>query len=266
MRVICFGDEIGLKILTASVPKNSICGIVVAEGRQSAFSVASSIAKEFSVPYAVQTKEKYGEKYVRFIEWMAKLEPDIGLVCSYSIILTEDVFNLPRKGIFNIHGGLLPEYRGANVLNWVLINGEKETGVTIHRITKVIDAGDIVAMKKIPIAFNDTALTLREKLNITSIKLIRESWDLLNRDPIPASPQDESKAKIWHRRKPEDGIIDWHRPVIEIYNLIRALVSPWPGAFYFDKNGEKVVINYFITFDEVKNLQKKQIGYVIDNE
>lgn len=265
MKVLCFGDEIGLNILRDSIPKELICGIVVAEGRDAALPVASLWSKDISVPYMIQAKEKDGEKYRSFVDWYKGLKPIMGVICCYSLILTEEIVNIPLKGIFNIHGGLLPKYRGANVLNWVLINGETETGVTIHKVTKDVDVGDIVAMKKVSIGFNDTALTLREKLKNATIALIKASWGLLNKNPIPVYPQDESRAKTWRRRKPEDGLINWNRPAIEIYNLIRALVAPWPGAFYFDENGQKVVIDYFLSLEAVKELQKKQIGYVISN-
>src|SRR3989304_6278533 len=261
MKVICFGDEIGLEILKASIPKDRVCGIITAEGRDASLPVASLWTRDVSIPYAIQPRDRSSEQYRNFIEWIKGLRPDIGIVCSYSLILSEEIFNTALKGTFNVHGGLLPEYRGANVLNWVLINGENETGVTIHRVIKGVDMGDIVSQKKVPVNFTDTALTLREKLRNATIGLIKESWNLLNKDPVPVFTQDESSAKMWRRRKPEDGLIDWNRPAIEIHNLIRALVAPWPGAFYFDENGEKVVIDYFLSLNDVKELQMKQLGY-----
>ena len=264
MRIICFGDEIGLKILARAIPNACICGIVSAEGRDRAVNVAKVLAKNLNIPFLLQPKSRHYSRYNDFISKIEGLKPDLGIVCSYSLVLPETIFNIPPKGMLNIHGGLLPEYRGANILNWVLINGEQVTGVTIHRITKRVDAGPIVAQKKVTIEFTDTALTLRKKLESATVDLLKESWHMFLKDPIPAKPQDESKAKRYPRRFPDDGLIDWRNmSAMEIYNLIRALVSPWPGAYYFDNKGQKVIIDKFIPFEEVKRLQQKLNGYGI---
>lgn len=263
MRVIGFGDELGLEILKASIPEDTACGIATAEDREAAFSVATLWSRGLSVPHMVHPIEKSGKGYNNFVKWVKELKPDLGIICSYSIRVPEEVINIPSKGILNIHGGLLPEYRGANILNWVLINGEKETGVTIHKVMIEIDTGPIVAIKRVPIEFTDTALSLRKRIAEASITLIKENWRLFCLTPIPAYPQDESRARRWKKRREEDGLIDWNRPATEIYNLIRALVPPWPGAFYIDSNGKKVVIDYFLSLEDVKKLQIKQIGHVV---
>lgn len=264
MRALCFGDEAGLEILKASIPRNSVCGIVTAEGRDNAIPVAQAWACELGVTHRIQPKNKKGEKYEAFISWLRKTAPDIGIVCSYSLIFGEDMIRLPRKGLFNVHGGLLPQYRGANVINWVLINGERQTGITIHRIVPKVDAGEIVSQKKMDISFIDTALTLRERMMEQTMNLLRESWSLLSEDPVTVYPQDELSARTCLRRKPEDGLVDWTKPAEEIYNLIRALVFPWPGAFYYDENGKKVVIDYFLPLENVKRLQSEQLGQHIE--
>lgn len=263
MKTLCFGDEIGLRILKAALPADSVCGVVAAEGRVAAQPVARQWAESLSVPYMVQPQRKNNPRFESFKNDVKRLVPELSIVCSYSLILAEDIFNIPKKGTFNVHAGLLPEYRGANVLNWVIINGEKETGVTIHRITKGVDEGPIVARKKVLIEEEDTALTLRERLKDATVALITESWKLLCMDHISTTPQDESKAKKWQRRKPEDGLIDWGRPVEEIYNLIRALVAPWPGAYYYDSNGGKVVIDRFLSLKEVEALKNEQAKNVV---
>lgn len=263
MRVFLFGDEIGLEILKTSIPEDSICGIVTAEGRDAAMPIADMWAKSLSVTYMVQPAERHGNRYNDFLSWVKGINPDIGIVCSYSLIFDEALLAIPTKGLFNLHGGLLPEYRGANVLNWVLINGEKETGITLHRVVREVDSGNVVAQKKVPVDFTDTALTLRTKMKKQTVELMRENWNLLCLNPVPAFAQDESRAKRWPRRKPEDGLINWNLTAMEIYNFIRALVFPWPGAFYYDENGNKIIIDYFLPLRDVEEMQKKQIGYVV---
>jgi methionyl-tRNA formyltransferase len=242
------------------VPGDAVCGLVTAEERQAALPVARGWAENCSLPHAIQPRRA---GLVEFLTWMRDLKPDIGLVCSYSLILPAEMFRIPAKGAFNVHGGLLPEYRGANVLNWVLINGEKQTEVTLHRVTKGIDCGPVVGQRRVPVEFNDSAVTLRDKLNRAASDLVRDSWPMLCEDPVPATPQDESRARSWPRRRPEDGLIDWNRPATEIYNLIRALVAPWPGAFYYDGDGQKIVINSFVPMEDVKKMQLDRVGRVI---
>ncbi len=264
MRVICFGDEGGLKTLMEAIPAEAVCAVIVAEGRAEALPVAEDISKRLEVPLIVQPATKKGKRFEDFNESIYALNPDIGIIRSYSLILPESTFSIPAKGTFNVHSGLLPEYRGANVLNWVLINGEKISGVTIHKVTAGVDEGPVVGRKKVAVSDRDTVVTLREKLGEAGVELIRESWDLLCKDPVPCTKQDEAKARKWPRRKPEDGEIDWSHPAREIYNLIRALVRPWPGAFYIDSDGNTVVIDRFMELSDVGRLKREITGDIDD--
>ncbi|MCR4442608.1 MAG: methionyl-tRNA formyltransferase [Peptococcaceae bacterium] len=262
-RIIVFGDEYGLAVLRDVLTNEDISAVVYSSKRPEAKKEVEEWKKKHGCKGILQPQFKNDPgKYYNFIEELKTLNPDLGLCFSYDSILKPEVLNIFRKGIFNIHGSLLPRYRGANVVNWVLINGEKETGVTIHKMTNIVDAGPIVAQKKLAISFFDTALSLRTKIAMAAKELITETLPLLYHENINIIEQDESNATIVRRRKPEDGYIDWSRPAIEIYNLIRALVSPWPGAWYWQED-QKIIIDYFMHLDDVERLQKERIGRVV---
>jgi UDP-4-amino-4-deoxy-L-arabinose formyltransferase/UDP-glucuronic acid dehydrogenase (UDP-4-keto-hexauronic acid decarboxylating) len=173
------------------------------------------------------------------------------------MILDGELLRCPPRGAFNIHWGLLPEYRGANVLNWVLVNGERESGVTIHYMDEGVDTGDIVTQCRVSIEPKDTAVTLREKLRVAATIILRDTIPQIREGSHARISQDHKNAKHWPRRKPEDGLIDWAWPPERIYNLIRALVAPWPGTYFYDQNGNKIVIDQFMPLTEVEALRDK---------
>ncbi|HOG12308.1 MAG: formyltransferase family protein, partial [Smithellaceae bacterium] len=141
-----------------------------------------------------------------------------------------------------LHGSLLPSYRGRCPVNWVLVNGEKETGVTLHCMVEKPDAGDIVGRRAVSIDFEDTARTLYDKLCEAAGGLLDELLPEMKKGKIPRIKQDLSRGSYYGGRKPEDGRISWDRTAVEIYNLIRAVTDPYPGAFAFAENGGKILI------------------------
>lgn len=177
-------------------------------------------------------------------EWIEKIKtmnPDIIFSFYYRELICDDILAIPPKGALNLHGSLLPKYRGRAPVNWVLVNGEKETGLTLHYMIKKPDAGDIVAQKRITITDDDTALTLYRKFVPLTREILLKTIPLLANGAAPRIHQDEKKATTFSGRKPEDGKIDWTRSSEEIYNLVRAVTHPYPGAFTF-LNGKKIFI------------------------
>ncbi|RAU48135.1 MULTISPECIES: bifunctional UDP-4-amino-4-deoxy-L-arabinose formyltransferase/UDP-glucuronic acid oxidase ArnA [unclassified Pseudomonas] len=166
-----------------------------------------------------------------WIERIGSLAPDFIFSFYYRHLLGEPLLACARQGGFNLHGSLLPRYRGRAPANWVLVNGETETGVTLHRMVKRADAGAIVAQQRIAISPTDTALSLHGKLRTTAADLLLETLPLLARNLLPGVAQDESKASYFGRRTAADGLIDWQRPASALYNLVRAVTQPYPGAF-----------------------------------
>tara|TARA_B100001123_G_scaffold444736_1_gene594389 strand:+ start:281 stop:1087 length:807 start_codon:yes stop_codon:yes gene_type:complete len=259
MRIAIFGDEWGLQQLLEAIPHQHICAVVTAENRPGAHiwlarRMTGSPAK---MPHLVQPRFKSAD-YPQFVASLASLAPDLILVNSYSLILRSDVLDLPAQGAINIHGGILPAYRGANVLNWVIVNGERQTGVTAHFMDTGIDTGDIIDIRNVRISLTDTALTLRDKLGITTLRLLEDLWRKLKTGfPLTRRKQLEDEANYHPKRKPEEGQIDWEKNDLEIYNLIRALVKPWPGAYCFDEQGRKVIFDCLVGLNKIGELRTK---------
>ena len=167
--------------------------------------------------------------------------PDVIFSFYYRKLISKEIIDIPSRGAINLHGSLLPKYRGRCPVNWAIINGENETGVTLHYISEKPDAGDIIGRRRIPINVDDTVYTVLNKLTAEGVKLLEENLPKIEADTVVAIPQNEREATEFPGRKPEDGIIDWNQSSLRIYNLIRALTHPFPGAFTYLR-GKKLFI------------------------
>ncbi len=168
-----------------------------------------------------------------FVNWIGSLQPEILFSFYYRHMIPEALLSIPPRGAMNMHGSLLPKYRGRCPVNWVILRGEHETGVTLHHMVSAPDAGEIVGQKKVTISEDDTAGTLMEKINKAGVNLFRELLPAILKDRAPRTPQDESQASYFGGRRPEDGRIDWKTDAVKIHNLVRAVTHPYPGAFTF---------------------------------
>ena len=165
------------------------------------------------------------------VDEIARLAPDMILSFYFREILSRDILTLPSQGALNLHGSLLPRYRGRCPVNWVLVHGETETGVTLHHMELRPDTGDIVAQRAVPIADEDTALTLNRKLGEAARALLLETFPRLVAGTAPRIPQDHTRASYFGGRRPEDGRMVWSQTARHLYNLVRAVTHPYPGAF-----------------------------------
>ena len=168
-----------------------------------------------------------------WIERISQLAPDVIFSFYYRHLLSEEILSLAPKGAFNLHGSLLPKYRGRAPLNWVLVNGETETGVTLHRMVKRADAGDIIAQQSVAISSDDVALTLHHKLCQAARHLLEEALPAIKTGDYAELSQQEAEATCFGRRTPEDSFLDWNKPTAELHNQVRAVSDPWPGAFSY---------------------------------
>ncbi|CAI9397794.1 MULTISPECIES: bifunctional UDP-4-amino-4-deoxy-L-arabinose formyltransferase/UDP-glucuronic acid oxidase ArnA [Citrobacter] len=166
-------------------------------------------------------------------ERIGQLAPDVIFSFYYRHLLSDAILALAPAGAFNLHGSLLPKYRGRAPLNWVLVNGESETGVTLHRMVKRADAGAIVAQQRVAISPDDTALTLHHKLCQTARRVLEQALPAIERKEIHDVQQNESEATYFGRRTPEDSFLTWNRPATTLHNMVRAVAAPWPGAFSY---------------------------------
>lgn len=165
------------------------------------------------------------------------LAPDFFVSVMYRRLLAPELLAIPRRAAVNLHPSLLPRYRGRAPINWVLVHGERETGVTLHHMVAEADAGDIVGQAVIPIEPEDTALALYRKVETVGPALLARLWPALVAGRAPRRPQDHARATSFGRRRPEDGRVAWGWPASRIANMIRAVTHPFPGAFVGDGAG-----------------------------
>jgi UDP-4-amino-4-deoxy-L-arabinose formyltransferase/UDP-glucuronic acid dehydrogenase (UDP-4-keto-hexauronic acid decarboxylating) len=178
----------------------------------------------------------------KWIEKIASVNPDIIFSFYYRKMICSEILDLPKVGAFNLHGSYLPGYRGRCPVNWVIIKGETKTGVTLHYMIDKPDAGDIVGQKAVAVDLSDTAKTLYDKLCGAAKDLLDELLPLIKSGQIPRQKQDLKAGSYYGGRRPEDGRIDWEKSAREIYNLVRGVTRPYPGAFALMENREKVIV------------------------
>jgi UDP-4-amino-4-deoxy-L-arabinose formyltransferase/UDP-glucuronic acid dehydrogenase (UDP-4-keto-hexauronic acid decarboxylating) len=178
----------------------------------------------------------YAPDDINHLLWVKKVQefaPDIIFSFYYRHLVRSPILAIPPAGCLNLHGSLLPKYRGRCPINWVLINGEKETGVTLHYMTPRADDGDIVGQKRIPISDYDTARSLYEKTVAASHQLLDEILPQIKKGTITRHPQDHAQATYYGGRRPKDGEIHWSATASQVRNLARAVTIPYPGAFSY---------------------------------
>lgn len=176
-----------------------------------------------------------------FVSELKAYAPEFIFSFYYRNMLCEEILNIPTRGAYNLHGSLLPKYRGRVPVNWAVLHGESETGATLHEMTVKPDAGAIIAQIAVPILPDDTAFEVFGKLTVASEQVLATALPgILNGTPNKMQ-NDLSKGSYFGGRKPEDGRIDWNKPAQEVYNLHRAVAPPYPGAF-FDQAGMRFII------------------------
>ena len=196
----------------------------------------AGLARSHGVP--VYTPESLDQPW---IERIAAIRPAIIYSFYYRNLLPDAILRTAPLGAYNLHGSLLPAYRGRAPVNWMLVNGEREAGVTLHHMVARADAGDIVGQRSVPIDDSDTALTLYRKLVPLGVALLTEMHPLIVAGRAPRRAQDVSRGSYFGRRRAEDGRIDWRWPARRIFNLVRAVTHPYPGAFCW-LNGRKLFV------------------------
>ncbi len=220
----------GLKALTeAGYDVQAVFTHTDDPGENNFFSSVARLGAELDLPV-------YAPEDVNHPLWVDRirdLQPDVIFSFYYRHMLSDEILSLAPQGGFNLHGSLLPHYRGRAPVNWALVNGETETGATLHRMVKRPDAGDIVGQQKVTIADSDTALTLHKKVLEAAQAVLKEQLPKLKNGTATFTKQDESQASYFGRRTAADGEILWHKSAKEINNLVRAVTEPYPGAFSY---------------------------------
>lgn len=195
-------------------------------GKKTASSPVKDAALEAGV--AVYQPEKIRSE--SSLDYFERLAPDVVVIIAYGQIIPAPLIAIPRLGWINLHGSLLPKYRGAAPINWAIVNGEKVTGLTTMQIDAGLDTGPMLLKYETGIGPDETAPELYDELAAAGAPLVVETLKKLDVGEIAATPQDNSQASLAPPLKKEDGRIDWYLPAPKIYNRIRGL-QPWPGAF-----------------------------------
>jgi len=191
------------------------------------FKTPAVAAREKNIP--IYTPEKVGTP--EGIAQIAALKPDLILSVYYRNMISTKVLALAPLGAFNMHGSLLPKYRGRAPINWAILHGEPRIGMTLHRMVKAPDAGNVVDQQGVDIGPRDTAEQAFRKVMPCAKQVLARQIDALLAGTAVETPQDETQATYFGGRKPEDGRIDWTKSAVEIFNLVRAVTDPYPGAF-----------------------------------
>ncbi|MHB8622050.1 MAG: formyltransferase [Sulfuricaulis sp.] len=218
------------------------------------FKSVAALARQHKIPV-------YMLENVNTPEWITRLrelQPQIIFSFYYRHLICQEILDIPRLGAFNMHGSLLPRYRGRAPVNWVVLHGETRTGATLHHMLKRADAGDIVDQQAVPIEPRDTAREVYIKVTRAARLVLERSLDAIKLNRAPRRPQDESLASYFGGRLPDDGRIDWRQDAARIFNLIRAVTHPYPGAFT-DVNGQR----FFIWWAEPRPDDAGRPGQVI---
>ena len=191
------------------------------------FGSVAALAKAHGIPTIVPDDPNAPDVVAR----IEALAPDFLFSFYYRQMLKAPLLAIPRRGALNMHGSLLPKYRGRVPINWAIIHGERETGATLHYMTIKPDNGDIVAQERVPIGPDETAAEVFDKVTDAAASALERVLPALIAGNAPRVAQDLSQGGYFGGRKPEDGRIDWTLPARRIHDLVRAVAPPYPGAF-----------------------------------
>ena len=207
--------------------------------KNSNYADLKEIAEKYNIAY-YEVDSVEGKRLKDYEKIIQNLHLDLMLVLGWYYMIPRSIRDLTKYGAWGIHASLLPKYAGGAPLTWAIINGEKETGVTLFRMDDGVDDGDIIAQKSFKIEYADTIKEVYEKATEESKKILLDT--LVNISSINFKKQDKEKLQIYPQRKPEDGEIDLSMSAEELYNFVRAQSSPYPGAFIRLKDGKKLII------------------------
>jgi methionyl-tRNA formyltransferase len=222
-----------------SIPEEFNISYSASKVKNTNYANLSEIANQHKIPFYIVDSID-GIKTIDYFDIIRSYNADLILVLGWYYMVPKKIRDLAKYGAWGIHASLLPKYAGGAPLNWAIINGETETGVTIFRMEDGVDDGDIIDQKSFIIEFEDTIKEVYHKATLASKELLLKA--LLNIQSVEFKKQEKSRIEIYPQRKPSDGEIDFQKPAIDIYNFIRAQSDPYPGAFFKTIDGKKIII------------------------
>lgn len=234
MKIIFFGSDdfaaVHLQELIASGHQVVACVTQPDRAKGRGLEVVASPIKTIAVEAKIPVFQPTDLKTESFISEMKTLTCDLFVVIAYGRILPAELLQVPYICAMNVHGSLLPKYRGAAPINWAVINGDKETGISIIKMNAQMDAGDIFAQARMPIEKSDTSATVRAKMAGLGKKILLKTIDSLEKNTYTLTVQDRDAVTLAPKLTKELGKIDWNKSAVALQNLIRGLF-PWPGAY-----------------------------------
>lgn len=254
MRVVFFGatkfsEEILMHLLRNAVSVEAIFtipeefGISYSQTKVRNYNYADLplIARSNNIPCYFVDSAGEGRKTSDYMQVIADLKPDVILVTGWYYMVTKSIRDLATYGAWGIHASMLPDYAGGAPLVWAIINGEKETGVTLFRLDDGVDDGDIIAQERIEIGPEDSIREVYNRVTEASKDML---LNVLTRPhaEIEFKAQDKTKIKVFPQRRPDDGELDLSKPAKQLYDFIRAQSAPYPGAFFRTVDGKKLII------------------------
>ena len=230
-RAVVFGyHNVGVRCLKALLAHSVDVALVVTHedspGETIWFGSVAHTAAEYAIPTIAPGDPNAADVVAR----VAAARPDFIFSFYYRRMLAPALLSLAQRGALNMHGSLLPKYRGRAPVNWAIIHGETETGATLHYMADKPDTGDIVAQTTVPILPEDVAGDVFVKVTVAAEMTLDRALPALLAGTAPRTPQDAGTASYFGGRKPEDGVIDWSKSASAIHNLVRAVAPPYPGA------------------------------------
>ena len=268
MNIVFFGSDdfaaVHLEALFGSKHKVCACVTQPDKARGRGMEVSASPIKEAALRKGIPVFQPSDLKENTFLKGLKAFEADLFVVIAYGRFLPAEVLALPRTFAINVHSSLLPKYRGAAPINWAIINGERETGISIMRVTAKMDAGDILAQKKLKILKADTAASVRARMMGIGPKLLLKTIDSIKKGTYTFTVQDDQKTTLAPKLTKELGQIQWNKQAMALHNLARGLL-PWPGAYTFYQGKllkileTEVVSSSFLAYSpgEVAGVDKK---------
>lgn len=236
MKIVFWGSDdfatAHLRALTDSSHQVLACVTPPDKARGRGWKVSASPVKECARERKIPVLEPVDLKEKELLARLRGFESDLFVVIAYGRFLPAEVLAVPRIFTVNVHSSLLPQYRGAAPINWAVIRGERETGITIMTVVAKMDAGDIIAQEKMAIAQTDTAATLRARMMTSGPAFLLKTIGAIERGDHTLTPQDERKVTLAPKMTKELGHISWRAGAREIHNLVRGLL-PWPTAYTF---------------------------------
>ena len=236
MRIVFMGTpEFAVPSLAALLTsEHSVVGVVTQPDRPKGRGqeLAASPIKQLAVRHRIPILQPLKMKDPAFLDALSAWQPDLIVVTAFGRILPKIILDLPPHGCINVHASLLPKYRGAGPIQWAIIKGERETGITTMLMDEGMDTGAILLQEKISITPDDTAGTLSAKLADIGGRLLTDTLARIQDGTVTSQPQDQSQATLAPLLRKEDGLLDWTLPAFELANRVRGL-SPWPGAYTY---------------------------------